>query len=783
MGSRDKDGERFRSNRLKKDKGVDDTAAPAEDIGLQVYHFDGVTTDNLGTTFPKYRHPGGVQVIDDILVVPMECGCDCDWGLYNCDKEWCDEPGLTLFDVGIDPQHPTLLLHEEFDFDHGLGVVGVAKVLASDFPDDPENEKIGKYLFVLTWGDSAKVKFAWSDTDDLRSTTAITLEEFEWHESSLGSDSGTWREWQTLNFVREKNGALYVIGADNTTAYLQGGDDYIGLFKVHIDKLSADGIDDAIEYVNQRHLHLADHWKTNVANLGDLDAASGAYVSPTGQLMVYTADHKGYKKEGNHIIEMGEFRNIEVSHTGTCGLHFPMDLGGPYDVNEGEILTLYIGLYYIEPWVHMFAETNFSNRTLMLDWVDQENDIEDHWRDFKKLSGWPFYPCGVVVYKTGFNDTLKSFKFCGPSGSTLELFDDDGFKVGNTSYPAVAGTGIVISDSDTANEDFECEATSARINWTRPAALSIDVDWGEGAVESYSTSTNTTALVATHRYLDDNPTGTPSDEYTITIMDADGGINEVSATVTVHNVAPVVGIDAIIDETTGLEIGPGSSLPFALTWVEVGVAGSFTDAGVEDTHTATLDWGDGTVDNLGAVFGSAHATHVYVAAGDYAAILTVADDDSGQGLATAQIPVVGSRGAIRIIIDGLKPHAADPDVRAAIRKLAGALHLWGKSSPNALLQKIKQAMEYLEQVDPSLDLTSTKSLLALAAKSMANEAIARTESIATKPNEQRKIEQAKELIEEGDALLASSDYVEAVDRYQQAVRRLQSIWMKNFRGK
>ena len=45
-----------------------------------------------------------------------------------------------------------------------------------------------------------------------------------------------------------------------------------------------------------------------------------------------------------------------------------------------------------------------------------------------------------------------------------------------------------------------------------------------------------------HQYLDDNPSGTPTDDYPIavTVTDSDGASDTESTTVTVNNVAPVI---------------------------------------------------------------------------------------------------------------------------------------------------------------------------------------------------------------------------------------------------
>jgi hypothetical protein len=92
-------------------------------------------------------------------------------------------------------------------------------------------------------------------------------------------------------------------------------------------------------------------------------------------------------------------------------------------------------------------------------------------------------------------------------------------------------------------------------------------------------------------------------------------------------------------------IGPleGASEPVAVgTQVTLNV--DFTDPGTADTHTATVDWGDGTAapatvqESLGT--GALTATHVYDAAGVYRASATVADDDDASAASTLEAFVV-----------------------------------------------------------------------------------------------------------------------------------------------
>jgi hypothetical protein len=102
----------------------------------------------------------------------------------------------------------------------------------------------------------------------------------------------------------------------------------------------------------------------------------------------------------------------------------------------------------------------------------------------------------------------------------------------------------------------------------------------------------------------------------------------VGVPVRVNNVAPVVSAS---DDT--VHVGTAISLD-----------SSFTDAGVLDTHTATIDWGDGSPVEVGAVVevsgsGTVSGSHLYAAIGVYTVTVTVTDDDGGVGVATATVEV------------------------------------------------------------------------------------------------------------------------------------------------
>ena len=100
---------------------------------------------------------------------------------------------------------------------------------------------------------------------------------------------------------------------------------------------------------------------------------------------------------------------------------------------------------------------------------------------------------------------------------------------------------------------------------------------------------------------------------------------------------------------------PGSVDPFGL----VGIHGTFRDIGTQDTHSAVVDWGDGTGPEEVEVFqeeggGRFRGRHVYRAPGEYEIVLTLRDDDGG---------IV--RDVIRVIVPPIRPVDIEPQALAA----------------------------------------------------------------------------------------------------------------------
>ena len=155
------------------------------------------------------------------------------------------------------------------------------------------------------------------------------------------------------------------------------------------------------------------------------------------------------------------------------------------------------------------------------------------------------------------------------------------------------------------------------------------IDWGDGnvTVGLVSESLGSGNVTGSHSYYD-----IPSNyTATVTVVDNWGGIGLGSLQVSVLNAAPVV--------TCGLgqSIAQGGNATLSAT---------FTDVGTSDTHTASINWGDGnvTAGSVSESVGSGNVTgiHSYSALGNYTATITVTDNWGASGNCSMQVSVLNA---------------------------------------------------------------------------------------------------------------------------------------------
>jgi len=211
---------------------------------------------------------------------------------------------------------------------------------------------------------------------------------------------------------------------------------------------------------------------------------------------------------------------------------------------------------------------------------------------------------------------------------TVTVTDDDGASGSDTATATVENIAPEVDavDDQTGFEGFPITVFAGYSDIGSLDTHTASIDWGDGMTDAAAVDGG--QVTGAHAYTDNG-------EYTVTVTvtDDEGASGSDTLIVTVINVAPVV--DAV-EEVTGDE-GVGLT-----------VNASYSDSGSADTHTATIDWGDGVVEPAGAIGGIVSADHVYADNSFYTVIVTVTDDDGGS-----------SSAEMTVIVNNVAPTAAD----------------------------------------------------------------------------------------------------------------------------
>ena len=182
-------------------------------------------------------------------------------------------------------------------------------------------------------------------------------------------------------------------------------------------------------------------------------------------------------------------------------------------------------------------------------------------------------------------------------------------------------------------------------------ALTYAWDFGDGTTGTGAKPSHTYAQNGTYMV-------------TLTVTDPAGAEASATTTAAVVNVSPSV---AAFNGATGM---PGETYQ---------AAGTFTDPGVDDVFTATVDYGDGSGVQPLALSGNGFSlSHQYDAAGTFTVTVTVRDADGGVGTRTATVTVVTPQAAIRNlmaqvngVLSGGQANSLNAKLRAALSSMSG----------------------------------------------------------------------------------------------------------------
>lgn len=233
---------------------------------------------------------------------------------------------------------------------------------------------------------------------------------------------------------------------------------------------------------------------------------------------------------------------------------------------------------------------------------------------------------------SSFNGLIDEVRFYNRALTAAEVTAN--FVAGGGQCPDHPNAALTLS-ANAINENGTVMLSGAFADPGTQDTHTVVINWGSG--ESSSTlnlSAGVLTFSASHQFLDDNPTGTISDKYpiSVTVTDDDGGSGSETTAVTVNNVAPAI---------TGLAATP-SMIPDGT----VSLSGSFTDPGTLDVHTVLVNWGDGSLPESFPVLPVGQRTftlaHQFTLSGNYNITATVSDDDLGMGNANVPVTVVVS---------------------------------------------------------------------------------------------------------------------------------------------
>jgi uncharacterized repeat protein (TIGR03803 family) len=243
-------------------------------------------------------------------------------------------------------------------------------------------------------------------------------------------------------------------------------------------------------------------------------------------------------------------------------------------------------------------------------------------------------PAGVTTFNAG-----HQYNVSGNFNIAVTATDDD-------TGSATSGISVTVTSSPQQPPVLSNVAVTTPINENDTAALTgnisdpnasdtflLIVNWGDGSpAQGFNYPAGTNSFSLAHQYRDDNPSGTPSDNYSISLQLFDsGGDNDSKSTViTVNNLPPTL---------SGIAANPSSIVNGGTTIL----SGNVNDVGTLDTHTVVINWGDGspaTTLNLAAGDTAFNSTHQYNLPGVFNIGVTATDDDTGSATGEATVTVV-----------------------------------------------------------------------------------------------------------------------------------------------
>ncbi|HET6564302.1 MAG TPA: hypothetical protein VFG52_02715, partial [Xanthomonadales bacterium] len=432
FGSRGSDGERLRSNLQQVGNDTEEAMPPSSDKWIRSIRLDGSFSAG-GVTLPGYFHPGGSAVIDGFLLVPADQPLD----------DSSPTGVIIVFDLSnpLDPQPARFQ-----PLAHGIDNLAVTK------------RANGSYV-IWTNGDGGNDIHIYTTAPGANLGTAALTLAHVWDDST----ELTGQSWptgtgahQSSTFLLEPDGELYLLGMRHPGGAPFAGSDYIDLYRV-TDTLPS-GF--SLQFLGDRNLFCVYDGGGGLADMRicNMAAASGTYVSPTGELILYSMPHDDEDGFDIDSARRAEFRHRDVLRPNNRLLSATPDAGGPYTTQEGGNVQLNGAVPELSPpaFIELYDDTGWSDRSIVVDYQDRAL-LELN--NFNNLDG--------------FNDKASSIRWRLPLGVTALLREDDSYAGDN--FPLLAN-GTLQTISDLGSAGFGDKTSSLQIVGS-PTGGDAMVDW------------------------------------------------------------------------------------------------------------------------------------------------------------------------------------------------------------------------------------------------------------------------------------------------------------------
>ncbi|MDF1811625.1 MAG: hypothetical protein P1V20_05410 [Verrucomicrobiales bacterium] len=308
-----------------------------------------------------------------------------------------------------------------------------------------------------------------------------------------------------------------------------------------------------------------------ITTTGDMTVGAQSVTSGSGDIDLDAGNDFTLANDG--ILDAGGQITIDVDQTGTVDADDGSTVELRGTVRTGDEKEVFISggnevdTFNITPSANTIinVEGNDPNPHCDGDEINLLNAGAD-----TQFAGTQFNQADPHVTGSGF------YTFTGAKNVVVKELEDDNVdpRIVNLSATNVDENGI----STLSGQVIDLGSLGVhelRIDWRDESGVeTVNL----GAVSTNATIDDAGNFTVTHRYLDDNPTATPSDQYTVSVTVEDNcddrETNQVT-NLTVFNVAPSLVFDEI---------------PFVQRNETTVVTGRYTDPGLQDTFTLEVDW-------------------------------------------------------------------------------------------------------------------------------------------------------------------------------------------------